>query len=65
MGSIIREIGSIFIPVKNLEESIHWYERILGFQLTVMTNSARTETKTNDNPNKKSRSRCIYSCKQY
>ncbi|GAV12934.1 VOC family protein [Paenibacillus sp. chi10] len=35
MGAIIREIGSIFIPVKNLEESIHWYESILGFQLTV------------------------------
>ncbi|WP_414813110.1 MULTISPECIES: VOC family protein [Paenibacillus] len=23
------------MPVKNLEESIHWYESILGFQLTV------------------------------
>ena len=35
MRSIIREIGSIFIPVKNLEESIKWYESILGFKVTV------------------------------
>lgn len=35
MKSVIKEIGSIFIPVKNLEESITWYESILGFKLTV------------------------------
>lgn len=35
MKPIIKEIGSVFIPVKNLEQSIHWYESILGFKLTV------------------------------
>ncbi|GAA0358473.1 catechol 2,3-dioxygenase-like lactoylglutathione lyase family enzyme [Bacillus horti] len=30
MKSVIKKIGSIFIPVKNLVESIKWYENILG-----------------------------------
>lgn len=35
MKSVIKEIGSIFIPVKDLEKSIKWYEDVLDFKLTV------------------------------
>ncbi|MUK87889.1 hypothetical protein GMD78_05685 [Ornithinibacillus sp. L9] len=33
VGKFVKRIDSVFLPVKNLQESLSWYQEIFGFEL--------------------------------
>ena len=48
--SFIEQVHYIRIPVKNLEESAHWYRDILGLQLLTITEDPFAIMKVNEGP---------------
>jgi catechol 2,3-dioxygenase-like lactoylglutathione lyase family enzyme len=48
--SFIEQVHYIRIPVRDLEESAHWYRDVLGLQLMTITEDPYAVIKVNDGP---------------